>query len=167
MSNQSIFMIVAVKLPLLRNSLICQKLVRGTGHNYFGEFMWSNDILFIFPVVILGLLSISVGLAIGEPANLGEKANPFATPLEILPEWYFYPTFNLLRVLSDKLIGVLSLLYAPVILLTTFLIENMSKYQNPFRRPLASSIFLTSISYSVILGIGSLLPLTEALPLCS
>ena len=106
-------------------------------------------------------------LLIGEPANLGEKANPFATPLEILPEWYFYPTFNLLRVLSDKLIGVLSLLYAPVILLTTFLIENMSKYQNPFRRPLASSIFLTSISYSVILGIGSLLPLTEALPLCS
>jgi cytochrome b6-f complex subunit 4 len=160
-------MTVVVKLPSLRNSLICQKLSRGMGHNYFGEPAWPNDILFIFPVVILGLLSISVGLAIGEPVNLGERANPFATPLEILPEWYFYPTFNLLRILPDKLIGVLSLLYVPVILLITPLVENTSKYQNPFRRPLASSLFLTSISYSIVLGIGSLLPLTEALPLCS
>ena len=158
---------MVVKLPALRNSLLCQKLTRGMGYNYFGEPAWFNDILFIFPVVILGLVSISIGLAIGEPVNLGERANPFATPLEILPEWYFYPTFNLLRILPDKLIGVLSLLYIPIILFMIPLIENMSKYQNPFRRPVASSLFLTSISYSVFLGIGSLLPLSEALPFCS
>ena len=26
-----------------------------------------------------------------EPTQLGEPADPFATPLEILPEWYFFP----------------------------------------------------------------------------
>jgi cytochrome b6-f complex subunit 4 len=33
---------------------------------------------------------------------MGEPADPFNTPLEILPEWYFFPTFNLLRVLPNK-----------------------------------------------------------------
>jgi quinol-cytochrome oxidoreductase complex cytochrome b subunit len=33
-----------------------------------------------------------------------EAANPFATPLEILPEWYFYPTFQLLRTCPNKLL---------------------------------------------------------------
>jgi cytochrome b6-f complex subunit 4 len=36
--------------------------------------------------------------------RIREPANPFATPLEILPEWYFFPTFNLLRVLPNKLL---------------------------------------------------------------
>jgi cytochrome b6-f complex subunit 4 len=43
-------------------------------------------------------------LSVLEPSGFGEPANPFATPLEILPEWYFFPTFNLLRVLPNKLL---------------------------------------------------------------
>jgi quinol-cytochrome oxidoreductase complex cytochrome b subunit len=35
-----------------------------------------------------------IGFSSLDPAALGEAANPFATPLEILPEWYFYPTSN-------------------------------------------------------------------------
>jgi cytochrome b6-f complex subunit 4 len=45
--------------------------------------------------------------------RIREPANPFATPLEILPEWYFFPTFNLLRVLPNKLLGVLSMAAVP------------------------------------------------------
>jgi cytochrome b6-f complex subunit 4 len=37
-------------------------------------------------------------------------ANPFATPFEILPDWYLFGTFNLLRILSDKFMGILSIL---------------------------------------------------------
>jgi quinol-cytochrome oxidoreductase complex cytochrome b subunit len=43
--------------------------------------------------------------------------------------------------------------------------ENTNKYQNPFRRPVASSIFLNIISYSIWLSIGSLVSIAEALPL--
>lgn len=141
------------------------KLSKGMGHNYYGEPAWPNDILYIFPVVILGYISATVGVAIGEPVNLGEPANPFATPLEILPEWYFYPTFNLLRILPDKYIGVLSMAFVPILLLALPFAENLSKFQNPFRRPIAVGAFLTSIVYSFWLGIGSLTPLAEAVPL--
>jgi cytochrome b6-f complex subunit 4 len=34
--------------------------------------------------------------------TIREPADPFNTPLEILPEWYFFPTFNLLRVLPNN-----------------------------------------------------------------
>ena len=100
-----------------------------------------------------------------EPINLGERANPFSTPLEILPEWYFYPTFNLLRILPDKYIGVLSMAAVPVILLLTPFFENISKYQNPYRHSILTSVFIFTIMLSIWLGAGSLLPLSEALPL--
>ena len=60
-------------------------------------------------------------------SKIGEKANPFATPLEILPEWYFFPTFNLLRVLPNKLLGVLAMASVPVGLITVPFIENVNK----------------------------------------
>jgi quinol-cytochrome oxidoreductase complex cytochrome b subunit len=45
-----------------------------------------------------------IGFSSFRPIALGEAANPFATPLEILPEWYFYPTFQLLRTCPNKLL---------------------------------------------------------------
>ena len=46
------------------------------GHNYYGEPAWPNDLLYIFPVVILGTIACVVGLAVLDPAMLGDKANP-------------------------------------------------------------------------------------------
>jgi quinol-cytochrome oxidoreductase complex cytochrome b subunit len=62
-----------------------------------------------------------------DPAAIGEAANPFATPLEILPEWYFYPTFQLLRTCPNKLLGVLLMAAVPAGLLTVPFIENINK----------------------------------------
>ena len=59
----------------------------------------------------IGTCSWLAGLSVISPISLGLEANPFATPLEILPEWYFFPTFNLLRILPSKFIGVLSQMY--------------------------------------------------------
>ena len=104
---------VVVKLPYLRSSLLNHQLSKGMGHNYYGEPAWPNDILYIFPVVILGFTSCLFGLSFVEPINLGERANPFSTPLEILPEWYFYPTFNLLRILLHSVPCLC--IYAPIL----------------------------------------------------
>jgi cytochrome b6-f complex subunit 4 len=46
---------------------------------------------------MLGALACVVGLSVLAP-TMGEPADPFNTPLEILPEWYFF-LLNLLRVL--------------------------------------------------------------------
>merc|ERR1712207_83674 len=121
----------------------------------YGEPAWPNDILYIFPLVILGLLSVTIGVAIGEPVNIGARSSPFATPLEILPEWYFYPTFNLLRILPNKLLGVIAMAAVPAGLITVPFIENVNKFQNPFRRPLAMAVFLFGTVFAIWFGIGA------------
>ena len=88
-----------IKKPDLTDPKLRAKLAKGMGHNYYGEPAWPNDILYIFPLTMLGMFACCAGLATLAPTQMGEPADPFNTPLEILPEWYFFPTFNLLRVL--------------------------------------------------------------------
>jgi len=83
-----------VKKPDLTDPSLRAKLAKGMGHNYYGEPAWPNDLLYMFPVTILGTFACLVGLAVLDPAMLLDKADPFATPLEILPEWYLYPSFR-------------------------------------------------------------------------
>ena len=154
-----------IKKPDLTNPILRAKLAKGMGHNYYGEPAWPNDLLYVFPIVIFGTFSLVIGLSILEPSAIGEPANPFATPLEILPEWYFFPTFNLLRVLPNKLLGVLAMAAVPAGLITVPFIENVNKFQNPFRRPLASLTFILGFVVAVWLGIGACLPIDKAVSL--
>nr|YP_010728745.1 cytochrome b6/f complex subunit IV [Phymatolithon calcareum]WEA76807.1 cytochrome b6/f complex subunit IV [Phymatolithon calcareum] len=154
-----------IKKPDLTDPKLRAKLAKGMGHHYYGEPAWPNELLYIFTVVILGTIACDVGLAVLEPSVIGEKANPFATPLEILPEWYFFPTFNLLRVIPNKLIGVLSMAAVPAGLIIVPFIENVNKFQNPFRRPFATTIFLIGTVVTIWLGIGATMPLSKAITL--
>ena len=153
------------KRPDLSDPVLRAKLAKGMGHNYYGEPAWPNDLLYMFPVVIFGSFAAVIGLATLDPAVVGEPANPFATPLEILPEWYFYPVFNLLRTVPNKLLGVLLMAAVPAGLITVPFIENINKFQNPFRRPLASLVFLFGTFVAFWLGIGATMPITQALTL--
>lgn len=154
-----------LKKPDLTDPKLRAKLAKGMGHHYYGEPAWPNDLLYMFPVVILGTIACVVGLAVMEPSAMGEKADPFATPLEILPEWYLFPTFNLLRVIPNKLIGISIMAAIPLILMTIPFIESINKYQNPFRRPIATSLFLIGTVVAIWLGIGATMPLNQAISL--
>lgn len=154
-----------VKKPDLSDPQLRAKLAKGMGHNYYGEPAWPNDLLYIFPVVILGTIALCVGLAVLDPASTGEPANPFATPLEILPEWYLYPVFNILRVAPNKLLGVVLMGSVPLGLLIVPFIENVNKFQNPFRRPVATAVFLFGTAVTLWLGIGATFPVSQALTL--
>ena len=114
---------------------------------------------------MLGIFTCIVGLAVLAPTTMGEPADPFNTPLEILPEWYFFPTFNLLRVLPNKLLGVLAMASVPAGLITVPFIENINKFQNPFRRPIASLVFVVGFVFAVWFGIGACLPIDKAVSL--
>ena len=116
-----------IKKPDLSDPKLRAKLAKGMGHNYYGEPAWPNDLLYIFPVVILGTFAILVGLGVLEPYAVGEPADPFATPLEILPEWYLFPTFNILRILH-----LLHLLWScPVIHVTCYITTSSCVYVVP------------------------------------
>jgi cytochrome b6-f complex subunit 4 len=154
-----------IKKPDLSDPKLRAKLAKGMGHNYYGEPAWPNDLLYIFPIVIFGTFACLIGLSVLEPSGFGEPANPFATPLEILPEWYFFPTFNLLRVLPNKLLGVLSMAAVPAGLLTVPFIENVNKFQNPFRRPVAMTVFFVGTFIAIWLGFGATMPIDKAITL--
>ena len=154
-----------LKKPDLSDPKLRAKLAKGMGHNYYGEPAWPNDLLYIFPVVILGTIACVVGLAVLDPAMLGDKANPFATPLEILPEWYLYPVFQILRVVPNKLLGIALQTLIPLGLMILPFIENVNKFSNPFRRPIAMSVFLFGTFLTRYRGIGACLPIDKSLTL--
>lgn len=154
-----------IKKPDLSDPSLRAKLAEGMGHNYYGEPAWPNDLLYIFPVVMLGTIACCVCLAVLDPAVQGEAANPFATPLEILPEWYLWPAFQMLRVLPNKLLGIAAMAGIPLGLLIVPFVENVNKFQNPFRRPLAMAVFLFGTVFTIYLGIGAALPIDKSLTL--
>jgi cytochrome b6-f complex subunit 4 len=133
------------KKPNLSDPKLRAKLMKGMGHNSYGEPAWPNDLLY--------------------PVMLGEPANPFATPQEILPEWYLYPTFQIFRIVPNKLLGVVLNVSIPVGLILIPFIESVNKFQNPFRRPVATTVFLVSILVTLWLGIGATVPLDKSLTL--
>ena len=53
----------------------------------------------------------------------------------------------------------------PLGLVTVPFIENINKFQNPFRRPLATTVFLIGTVTAVWLGIGAALPIDQSLTL--
>ena len=154
-----------LKKPDLSDPALRAKLAKGMGHNYYGELAWPNDLLYIFPVCIMGTFTCLVALAVLDPAMTGEPANPFATPLEILPEWYLYPVFQILRSVPNKLLGVLLMSSVPVGLILVPFIESVNKFQNPFRRSVATTVFLFGTLVTIWLGIGAVFPLDKSLTL--
>ncbi len=154
-----------IKKPDLSDPELRAKLAKGMGHNYYGEPAWPNDILYMFPICILGALGLIAGLAILDPAMIGEPADPFATPLEILPEWYIYPAFQMLRILPNKLLGIASMAAIPLGLMLVPFIESVNKFQNPFRRPIAMTVFLFGTAAALWLGAGATFPIDKSLTL--
>ncbi|MEI6379610.1 MAG: cytochrome b6-f complex subunit IV [Cyanobacteriota bacterium ELA615] len=154
-----------LKKPDLSDPKLRAKIAQGMGHNYYGEQAWPNDLLYTFPIVILGTIGLCVCLAILDPTMIGEPGDPFATPLEILPEWYFYPTFQLLRILPVKLLGVACMAAVPLGLILVPFLENVNKFQNPFRRPVAMTVFLLGTVITLWLGAGATFPIDKSLTL--
>ena len=53
----------------------------------------------------------------------------------------------------------------PLGLLVVPFIENINKFQNPFRRPIATTVFLLGTVVAIWLGIGATLPIENSLTL--
>ena len=62
-----------IKKPDLTDPKLRAKLAKGMGHHYYGEPAWPNDLLYMFPVCILGTFAIVIGLAVMQPSHLVKK----------------------------------------------------------------------------------------------
>ena len=142
--------------PNANDSLLRKKLSNGMGHNYYGEIAWPNDLLYMFPVCILSTIVLALITATLFPTELGEAADPFATPLEILPEWFLLPTFQILRVIPNKILGILGMAAVPLGLAVVPFVESISSFQNPVRRPISIAVFVIGTVSAFVLGFASL-----------
>ena len=75
-----------------------------------------------------------LGVSLLHPLEIMYSSNAFSTPLEILPEWYFLPSFNLQRIIQWKVIGVLSMIALIILMLSICLIENLSIYKQSLQK---------------------------------
>jgi quinol-cytochrome oxidoreductase complex cytochrome b subunit len=88
--------------------------------------------------------------SLGHPDNYIE-GNPMVTPAHIVPEWYFLPSYAILRSIPNKLIGVLALFFSLVVLLLLPFI-NTSEIRSTYFRPIFKQFFWLFIVDCVILG---------------
>jgi cytochrome b6-f complex subunit 4 len=130
-----------ISRPDLADSVLRSKVAKGLGHNSYGEPAFPNDLLYTFPICILCTIVVCLGLGIVDQTSSGDEADPFVTPDSILPEWYLYPSYTLLRRIPDKLLGLFSIASVPIATGLIPFIENGNGFQNPLRRPLGFTVF--------------------------
>lgn len=89
-----------------RNSLgVNRNLDKIEFHPYFTV----KDLIFIILIIIGSILvSFYTPYVLGDAVN-NVPANPIQTPIHIQPEWYFLPSYAILRSLPNKTAGVIAL----------------------------------------------------------
>jgi quinol-cytochrome oxidoreductase complex cytochrome b subunit len=102
-------------------------------------------------VVFCVLIGTLVTLIVLWPVELGEKADPFVTPEGIKPEWYFLPTYQLLKYFP-KTPG-LFVSTIPMLLLLLWPFLDRSPERHPKRRPVAVTVGIAAIVLAVVFGV--------------
>ncbi|MFO1240045.1 MAG: cytochrome b/b6 [Sphingomonadaceae bacterium] len=121
--------------------------------------------LAIFLIVFATLLFFAPNM-LGEPVNY-VPANPLSTPAHIVPEWYFWPFYAILRAFTvnflwvpAKLWGVIAMFSSILLLFILPWLDN-SPVRSTTYRPLYRWFFWILMLDIVILGICGMKPAAE------
>ena len=98
--------------------------------------------------VVFGLL---ITLIVLWPVELGEKADPLTTPEGIKPEWYFLPTYQLLKYFPKTLGLFVSIV--PLFLLVFWPFLDRSPERHPRKRPLSIVVGILSLAVAILFGV--------------
>lgn len=118
-------------------------------HPYFSI----KDIFFIgFILVISLIVSFFTPFILGDAVN-NVPANPIQTPIHIQPEWYFLPSYAILRALPSKAAGVLALALSVGIFYFLPLFNN--KFSSKFSRIRVFNFWLILTSFLFLMLMGA------------
>jgi quinol-cytochrome oxidoreductase complex cytochrome b subunit len=96
-------------------------------------------------------LAFMLTLVVLWPVELGEKADPLNTPAGIKPEWYFLPTYQLLKYFP-ALLGI-AVSFVPPVLLFFWPLFDRTPERRFRKRPLSVTIGLVAIVIAVLMGL--------------
>ncbi len=112
---------------------------------FFPHHVLKEAILF---ALFLGFL---LTLVVLWPPELGEKADPLNTPAHIKPEWYFLPSYQLLKYFP-ALLGILIAFLPPLLLVVWPFLDRTSE-RRPGRRPWSMAFGIGGILLAVVMGL--------------
>jgi quinol-cytochrome oxidoreductase complex cytochrome b subunit len=114
----------------------------------------------IVMAVILAVLSV---LTTYSPAPMEHRADPFITPPDIKPEWYFLANYKFLQLAeylsfigawAPKVLGILTQIFVAVILVL-FPFFDKNPQRHPRKRPFMVTFgILATIGYAILLYLG-------------
>lgn len=105
-------------------------------------------------VVAILLVAVLVTLSVLAPWEIGEPADPLSTPAHIKPEWYFLPSYQLLKYFEGTygaLLGIIAC-SVPFGLLLIWPFIDRGKQRHPKKRPLAVGFGLVGLLGAIFLG---------------
>ncbi len=121
--------------------------------------------LTIFLILFFALVFFAPNL-LGHPDNYIE-ANPLSTPAHIVPEWYFWPFYAILRAFTGnfmgidaKLWGVLAM-FASIALLFFLPWLDRSPVRSATYRPLYRKFFWVLVADVALLGVCGVMPASQ------
>jgi ubiquinol-cytochrome c reductase cytochrome b subunit len=116
-------------------------------------------------LLVFALVTFFAPNLLGHPDNY-IPANPLATPAHIVPEWYFWPFYAILRaftvdfILDAKLWGVLAM-FAAILLLFFLPWLDRSPVRSGAYRPVFKRFFVLLVLDVFILGICGVMPVEQ------
>lgn len=123
---------------------------------YFHPYFTTKDAsFFILFFLLFAFLVFYTPNYLGHPDNY-IPANPLVTPLSIVPEWYLLAPYAILRIIPNKLLGVLALLSSLLILFLLPLQSTYSIRSNSLKSFSKLFFFLFVGSYITLLLTGAL-----------
>jgi quinol-cytochrome oxidoreductase complex cytochrome b subunit len=118
--------------------------------SFFPYFFIKDTLSFIVFLLFFSYFVYFAPNALGHSDNY-IPANPMVTPEHIVPEWYFLPSYAILRSIPDKLAGVLAL-FASILVLLLLPFINTSNIRSSLYRPLHQFFFWFFIADFILLG---------------
>lgn len=105
-------------------------------------------------VVAVLLIAVLVTLSVLSPWEIGEPADALVTPAHIKPEWYFLPSYQLLKYFEGTYGAIIGIFACsiPFALLLFWPFLDRGKQRHPKKRPITVAIGLIGLLGALFLG---------------
>ena len=117
---------------------------------FFPYFVLKDSLSFVAFIMFFSFFVYFYPNDLGHPDNY-IPGNPMVTPEHIVPEWYFLPSYAILRSIPNKLLGVLALL-ASILILLILPVVNSSAIRSTLYRPIHQTFFWFLVFDFILLG---------------
>ncbi len=124
---------------------------RDKGLPFYPNFVLEDvAVILIYLVLLLGIITFFPRLFF--PPEAFDRADPFMTPPHIKPEWYFLASYQFLKVVPNKVLGIsLQMAFVAVLFFLPFIDRDSERH--PLNRPIFTMLAVLGVLALLVLSI--------------